>query len=141
MKKMFFLLFIIFFMTASGFFNCSYTKEEVDSMINDLDDEISSQKQPRAYGTINTIPSTPEVIGGSGNFTVSRIGGTGYFAVNINEYSLFDSEYITVVASAEGDNTPGYVVWETNGGVLWFYTYNSSGISTDLIFSFMIWEN
>jgi len=109
-------------------------------MINDLDDNISSQKQPRAYGTINTIPTTPEVIGGSGNFTVSRIG-TGFFAVNINAYPLFDSQYITVVASIEGHNTPGYVIWETNGGVLWFYTYNSSGSSTDLIFSFMIWEN
>jgi len=72
---------LVFFIT-----NCeTYTKAEVDALINGLDDDISDQEQPLAFGTINSVGLN---LGGSGNYT-SELTSTGVYTITVTGYDCY----------------------------------------------------
>ncbi len=90
---------------------------------------------PIAYGTIS--PSGA-VLGGTGNFTVAKVG-TGSYAITIAGENYYYSDY-TTSATAVGS---GAIILSVSsaGGSLTVYTHDTAGTNTDTNFYFVTYKN
>ncbi|MBE0654802.1 MAG: hypothetical protein IH594_13450 [Bacteroidales bacterium] len=104
-----------------------------------LSDELHATRtgtanmMPLAYGSIS---STGEVYANSGNFTVSH-PSAGKYEISITGESVYYQNYIT---TASLSSNIGFVRPSSVSNNLIIWTYNTSGVLTDMIFSFVVYK-